>query len=136
VKWISLTDPRPAVKDSLLIIISEIYHAGDYPKFKKLKKAQTLSTFLPGAGQLYAGYLGEGLTNVSLQLAALAFTGYAFLSHYYLTAFIVGYGIFSKFYIGGINRLEYLVNKKNYELLRGYNHRLKEEIIDLFGDNL
>ena len=131
VKWISLTDPPPAVKDSLLNIISKIYHADDYPKFKKLKNAQRLSSFLPGAGQLYAGYLGEGLANVSLQLAALAFTGYAFYFNYYITAFIVGYGIFSKFYIGGINRLEYLVNKKNYELLRGFNDRLKGEILKI-----
>lgn len=136
VKWINLTDYYPSIKDSLLNIIGEIYQSSGYPKLKNLKKAQILSRFLPGSGQIYTGYFWDGLTNVSLQLTALAFTGYAIYSAYYITAFVIGYVIFGKFYVGGINHLKYLVNKKNYELLRGYNNRLKKDVLDLLGDGL
>ncbi|HEY4799068.1 MAG TPA: hypothetical protein VII99_08345, partial [Bacteroidia bacterium] len=49
----------------------------------------------------------------------------------YFTGIMAGSAVFSKFYMGGSNRLEYLVEKKNYTLLRSYNNMLKATVLKI-----
>ena len=77
-----------------------------------IKKATKLSSFIPGSGQIYLGYWGEGLTNASLQLCSVAFIAYNIIAAQYFTAITLGTGLLQKFYVGGINRVKYLGNKK------------------------
>jgi len=99
------------------------------PRLKNVKKAMRLSSFLPGAGQMYLGYWGDGLINASLQLGSVAFIGYNVFVAQYFTAITLGTGLLQKFYVGGIHRVEYLGNKKNYERTRKFNDSIKKSIV-------
>jgi tetratricopeptide (TPR) repeat protein len=128
-EYVSYTSAPQTIKDSISFAVKKMYGKDNIPHLKKMKKAQTLSALMPGTGQMYAGYFGEGLANLSFQLAALAFTGFNVYTHYYVTSLFIGYSIFQKFYLGGINRVEFLVNKKNYQLTRAFNEKNKQELI-------
>ena len=127
--YVRLSPSPQATKDSIYKEIELMYATKAIPKMKSLKKAQTLSYILPGTGQMYAGYFWEGAASAAIQLAALSLTAYCVYVHYYVAAFVGGYSIFSKFYLGGINRLEYLVGKTNYERSRKFNDIAKEKTI-------
>ena len=111
--------------DSLSSEIQILYHKKNIPKLKNMEKARLMSSIMPGTGQMYAGYFWEGMGNASAQVICLAFTGVAIWQKYYLSSLFVGYSTFFRFYQGGLVRVEYLVNKKNYELTRKYNTTLK-----------
>lgn len=113
-------------RDSVLSVIGQLYQPSLVPRLKNLKKAQIMSMIVPGSGQIYAGYVAEGITNSILVLAAVAYTGYSVFTANYLAAAFIGYGMMSKFYLGGITHLEYLVSKRNAERSRVYNDQLKE----------
>ena len=128
-----VAEPLPdSTKARLLTQLSSEYMEEDFPRLKSLDKAQKLSTVMPGTGQMYAGYFWDGAANSSLVLGALAFTVGAVYLKYYITALTVGYGLFGRFYNGGITHLEYLVEKKNHELLRAFNDDRKNFILS-FG---
>ena len=122
------------VKDTLQkkIILNEIdqqYQLSKIPKMKDPEKAKKLSMFLPGTGQLYAGYFWEGALNVTLQLAGLGFTGLCIWKKYYFTGAFVGFSIFQKFYGGGMNRAQFLVEKRNYIKTRTFNDKVKNYLL-------
>lgn len=117
-------------KDSLNQLRQTLYESKKYPKLKSVKKAQTLA-YIPGLGQMYAGYPGEGILNIAFQAGSIAFGGYSFINQYYLTTFLVGLPLFQKFYFGGRRRVKYLVEKKNYEMVSSYNRKLKGYILDV-----
>ena len=131
---IDLSEINPSEKDLVRKKINELYAEKNYPHLKKLLKAQKMSAFVPGLGQLYAGYFWEGAASSFLNVAALGLTGYFIYSRLYFTGVFAGSGVFSKFYLGGSNRLEYLVGKKNYELLRTYNNEVKSVIVKMNQD--
>lgn len=116
-------------KDTLRIRINKLYTAENYPRMKNLLKAQKMSAFLPGLGQLYAGYFWEGTASAFLNVASVGFMVYCIYTKLYFTGVFTGSGVLSKFYIGGSNRLEYLVGKRNYKVLRKYNDQLKAVIL-------
>lgn len=123
------------VKDSLqrLAILQEIdqqYENSRIPKLKNPEKAKKLSMFLPGTGQLYAGYFWEGALNVTLQLAGLGFTALCIWQKYYFTGAFVGFSIFQKFYGGGMNRAQFLAEKRNYLTTRKFNDGVKTYMIE------
>jgi tetratricopeptide (TPR) repeat protein len=120
----------PVEKDTLRIRINKLYTAENYPHMKNLLKAQKMSAFLPGLGQLYAGYFWEGAASAFLNVASVGFMVYCVYTKLYFTGVITGSGVFSKFYTGGSNRLEYLVGKRNYKVLRKYNDQLKSVILN------
>lgn len=122
------------VKDTLQknIILNEIdqqYQISKIPKLKDPEKAKKLSMFLPGTGQLYAGYFWEGALNVTLQLAGLGFTGLCIWEKYYFTGAFVGFSIFQKFYGGGMNRAQFLTEKRNYIKTRTFNDKVKNYLL-------
>ncbi len=128
-RYIVASDLDSLRKDSLIEQVKAAFDERLYPEFKRLNKAKTLSTFLPGTGQWYAGSFKSGAINAGLELSALALTGYLIYVKYFVTAVIAGYGLFQRFYVGGQNGMDYLVDKKNYELLRDYNGGLKNLVL-------
>lgn len=110
--------------------IGEYYQESKIPKLKSAEKAKKLSMFLPGTGQLYAGYFWEGALNVSLQLVGLGFTGLCVWKQYYFTGAFVGFSIFQKFYGGGMNRAQFLVEKRNYIKTRTFNDAIKNYVLE------
>lgn len=130
-KFISLANISRAEKDSLNNILAELYSARSQPKLRKSKKARVLSTFLPGLGQVYAGYPVEGAFNTSLHLIFIGVAGVSIYYKYYLTGYFGGLGLLQKFYYGGITRTEYLTNKKNHIKLRKYNDNIRDFLIEI-----
>jgi hypothetical protein len=110
--------------------IDLIYHSSKIPFLKNPEKAKKLSMILPGVGQLYAGYFWEGALNVTLQLAGLGFTGLCIWQKYYFTGAFVGFSIFQKFYGGGINRAQFLVEKRNHIKIRTFNDEIKKYLFE------
>jgi len=134
-KEVLKTYARYSIKDSLQrrIIVQEIdlqYQNSNLPKLKNPEKAKKLSMFLPGTGQLYAGYFWEGALNVTLQLAGLGFTGLCVWQKYYFTGAFVGFSIFQKFYGGGMNRAQFLAEKRNYISTRKFNDGVKKYMLE------
>lgn len=127
------TNISSAEKDSLNKRIGQLYVPDNYPRMKNLLKAQKMSAFLPGLGQIYAGYFWEGAASAFLNAASVGFIAYCIYTKLYFTGVMTGSGIFSKFYIGGSNRLEYLVEKRNYKVLRKYNDSLKQVVLNGSG---
>jgi len=124
-----------SIKDSLQKVkvfqdIAFQYQDSKIPKLKDPERAKKLSMFLPGTGQLYAGYFGEGALSVSLQLVGLGFTGLCIWQKYYFTGAFVGFSIFQKFYGGGMNRAQFLVEKRNYIKTRTFNDAAKIYVLD------
>ena len=109
-----------------------LYSLKEIPKYKSESKAARLSTFLPGSGQLYAGYFAEGAVSVLFQLAGLGFGVYSFIIKNYITSVIIGYSFFQKFYLGGVQRAEFLVRKRNYLLKRKFNDKAKNYILSIY----
>jgi len=124
-KSVDLTEMKAEHRDSLKSVVELMYQEENIPKLKDPQKAGTLSAFLPGVGHLYAGYFWEGFANVALQLVGLGVGGVAIYFKYYITGVAVGYGMFQRFYSGGVRRAEYLANKKNYLRTRSFNDRVK-----------
>jgi len=129
---IDLLQVSSVEKDSLKKNVNELYSPKNYPRLKNLLKAQKMSAFLPGLGQLYAGYFWEGAASAFLNAVSLGAMGYYIVfEKLYFTGIMAGSAVFSKFYMGGSNRLEYLVEKKNYTLLRSYNNMLKATVLKI-----
>jgi TM2 domain-containing membrane protein YozV len=124
-------DITSSIKDSLSRILHAQYDPRHIPKLKSRDKAELWSTFIPGSGQIYAGYVGEGVLNFSLQVASLAFIGYHIYIAHYLTAFTIGSGLFQHFYFGGVNRAGFLADKRNYTNLRAFNDPRKLMILQI-----
>lgn len=116
-------------KDSLKQTVNEIYMKKNIPKLKSVDRARLFSTFLPGSGQVYAGYPVEGIFNLSIHLATLTFAATEILAGYYATGYFGGFGLFQKFYFGGIQRVEFLTEKKNYIKSQEFNLQCKDFIL-------
>ncbi|MBK8875323.1 MAG: tetratricopeptide repeat protein [Bacteroidetes bacterium] len=128
-KMVLWSDAPAAIKDSLLQIVNTTYNELNYPKLKDKDKAIKWATFLPGSGHIYAGYTGEGIMNLTLQVASLGFIGYHIYISHFVSAFTIGSGMFQHFYFGGINRVQFLVDKRNYINNRKFNDPVKERIV-------
>jgi len=124
-----ITKSNSSLNDSLTKKIHSLYTGT--PKLLNVKKAMRMSSFIPGSGQMYLGYWGDGITNASLQLCSLAFIGYNVLAAQYFTAVTLGTGLLQKFYVGGIHRVKYLGDKKNYERAKKFNEEAKKLIIQI-----
>lgn len=128
-EWILAMPLDNNVRDSLYRIVDDLYRADRQPRLKKQGTAKILSSIIPGSGQAYAGFWGEGMANAFLQGTSLLLTAYGIYTGYYVTSAVITFGLFQKFYSGAIVRTDYLVQKKNYELVRHYNDLLKNELL-------
>ena len=93
-------------------------------KLKDPEKAESISHFLPGIGQWYAGYMGRGITSGAIQAGLLLFTAYSFLNGYYFSGAFTGMGLFYMFNNGGARHAQYLAEKKNIELVNQINQTI------------
>lgn len=109
-------------------IIDSIYSTKNIPKLKNVEKAGRISTFLPGFGQCYAGYYGEGISSFfAITIIAGAMVA-GVIYQYYFTSIFVGNLLIGKFYLGGIKRAEFLAEKYNFLHSKKYNQSLKDQV--------
>ncbi|MFN5831344.1 MAG: tetratricopeptide repeat protein [Bacteroidota bacterium] len=126
------TTHRDSINKSAMLREVELYYQNNkIPHLKSPEKAKKLSMFLPGTGQLYAGYFWEGALNVGLQLFGLGFTGVCVYNKYYFTGGLIGFAIFQKFYGGGMNRAQFLTEKRNYKITRRFNDGAKKLVLSV-----
>lgn len=117
-------------KNNLHASADELYAFLKNPKLRNAEKAVILSTFLPGVGQMYAGYPFRGMVSATLQLACFTFGAYSIWQKYYLSGFFTGFVMLQAFYSGGIRHTRDLVEKKNKERVTQYNEHVKQFILD------
>ncbi|MGZ3862372.1 MAG: hypothetical protein ACXVPN_03355 [Bacteroidia bacterium] len=109
--------------------IDSLYAAKSHPHLKRVRKAKTMSLIIPGLGQMYAGYWGEGITAMACNAIFLGLTGVGIYYKYYVTSVLYSYTVFTKFYSGNLSRVEYLVKKRNYRVEKNYHSALKQNIL-------
>jgi TM2 domain-containing membrane protein YozV len=90
--------------------------------YKSPKTARWLSTFIPGAGQIYAGNAGDGINATVLNGSIIYFITYKLLKKEYGNAYIIYFFLFRRYYFGNI----YHATKEAID----YNKNLKEETAD------
>jgi tetratricopeptide (TPR) repeat protein len=112
--------------------IDHLYFSKNYPHLKNPHRARVFSHIIPGWGQIYAGAVSEGIFSFMINAALLSATVVGIYFHYYITSIVAGNFLFGKFYLGNVNRAEFLVNKRNYIKANRFNQHLKEEILLLY----
>ena len=119
-------------RDSLLFEIECAYNDDNFPKYRDPERASLWSTFIPGSGQLYSGYFWDAVFSVSMLSTGLGLAAIGiFVVKYYVAGIVIGYGLFQRFYMAGVKRVEYLAGKKNYLNERKYNTQLRELILKI-----
>ncbi|HCW08623.1 MAG TPA: hypothetical protein DGG95_14790 [Cytophagales bacterium] len=104
----------------------DIYRQKKFTKLRNPEKAESISHFLPGIGQWYAGYPVRGITSGLIQTGLLTFTAYSFLNGYYFGGAFTGMGTFYKFNNGGARHAHYLAEKKNRKTIDRLNEEIKK----------
>lgn len=108
-------------------LVKQLYNT--IPHFKSERKANTLSSILPGLGQLYAGKPLEGITSFLFQSGSI-FMGIKWWNLGYRVASISVCGsTASAFYDGGKKRARVLVKNYNSIKLYEYNNQLNKQIL-------
>ncbi len=122
-----------AVKEKALKqMVSNLYGSKSLPHIKSIDKAENLSRFFPGLGQMYAGKTGEGIMNFLINASVLTFAGFQVYNGFYITGYLVGLGFFNKTYHGGIKRAGILTAQKNKEKTMAF----RSEVIALILSNM
>jgi TM2 domain-containing membrane protein YozV len=103
----------------------------ELPHLKSVSKAVALATFIPGAGQFYAGKPGEAIFSILVQAAGIYFAVISFEQHYYVSAWLVGAALFGAFHMGGVRRSEVLVQRYNRKKILAFNARVREQLVAL-----
>ena len=127
--YIEQSNFDPEKKQKLKTLVSTSYKKENYPKLKSLRKARRLSKVLPGAGLFYAGKPGKALTNITLQLMAVGYTGLNVYLGNYITSATAGIHLIRLFYTGGVNQLNEVVPLQNYKRSRKFNDDFKNTFI-------
>ncbi|MCX6272256.1 MAG: hypothetical protein NTU44_13780 [Bacteroidetes bacterium] len=133
IKWLSTTVMNESIRDSLLRQVEKHYRKGHLPRIANEKKAVNFSRFIPGSGQVYDGFPGEGSVNFLLNFAALATGVYGFYCGYYFTGYLVGAGLLQKLYFGGLRRTSILAEKGNYLRAMHFNDEVKSFILGIYS---
>ena len=110
-----------SVRSDIKSKINKLYEKRNLPKFHSPGKAETLSRFIPGSGQIYCGAFFEGSFNFVMNAAVLGFSLYEFYTKYYFTGYIVGLTLFNKTYHGGMHRANLLAAEKNIKTLNRFD---------------
>ena len=117
-------------KEAFQSQIDSLYSKKTIPKIRSVKKAENLSRFIPGAGQVYVGKIGEGMVNFLINASILAFSAHQFYYKFYVTGYLAGLGMFNKTYHGGIKRAGHLAAEKNKIKTDAFNHNINALMID------
>jgi TM2 domain-containing membrane protein YozV len=103
------------------------------PRLKSVSKAEALATFIPGAGQFYAGKPGEAIFSILVQAAGIYFAVLSFEQHYYVSAWLVGAALFGAFHMGGVRRSEVLVQRYNRKKMIAFNEKVRTQLLSLIS---
>lgn len=112
--------------------VNQLYDKNNIPKFYSPLKAENLSTFLPGAGQMYCGAVAEGSFNFLINASLLGFSVWEFYTKYYFTGYFVGLRLFNKFYSGGIHRAGLMAKEKNLQGIKRFNAESSNLMMKVF----
>jgi hypothetical protein len=130
--WVQNSLKDESARDSALLSIECAYNQKNYPKYRNPERASAWSTFLPGTGQLYAGYFWDAVFSVAMLSTGLGLAAVGiFVVKYYVAGIVLGYGLFQRFYMAGVKRAEHLAGKRNHINQRKYNAQLIELIFSL-----
>jgi len=110
-----------SVKNNFKQEVKSLYSKKNLPRFHFAGKAETLSSFLPGSGQIYNGAVLEGSFNAIINLTFLYYTFSQSYSKHYFTGYFIGLRLFNKFYAGGIRRARSLTEEKNENGVKAFN---------------
>lgn len=117
-------EARPMARrvDSLLALACDL-------KYKSPTIAKTLSTILPGAGQVYAGDWRNGVNALGLNLA----TGYLLFGNAargnYRTALLSYFFLFSRYYLGNRNHAERMADAHNRRMNELWTQRILDTLL-------
>ncbi|MDA3893156.1 MAG: hypothetical protein PF517_15955 [Salinivirgaceae bacterium] len=110
--------------------IHEYYSRKQLPKIKNDKVFEWIS-IVPGFGQLYVGEIGEGFTNIGLNLAVFSFGVFQVINGFYFTGYFVSTLSINKFYFGGRTRAKNAFKEVNNKRLAEYNMAIKEHLLSI-----
>lgn len=113
-------------RDSLMMVCKQIFNHKHQPKIKREKTAAMLSTFFPGAGQVYTGNVGRGVLAFSFTAGSIGIAALEVMNGFYITGYVVGLGFFQKFYFGGIEQSRRLAIERNSRKVEKYNASIKK----------
>ncbi|MBK6266808.1 hypothetical protein JKA74_17325 [Marivirga sp. S37H4] len=99
-------------------------------KLKDPAKAEKLSHFIPGSGQIYAGKIFRGITSMVIQTGLLGFAAYSFLNGYYFSGTFTGVSLFYVFYMGGARHAEYLAQEYNKDKIGTVKNKIESSLFD------
>jgi tetratricopeptide (TPR) repeat protein len=126
-RWLLDMDIPQEVKKTYSNSINSLYSEKNIPKNYSEEKAQNLSRFIPGAGQVYTNHFWEGAASFTLNAAALGFGLHQLWFRYYFTGYI-GLGVFYKTYFGGMERAVNLANIERKNEMTQFNQATSQLI--------
>lgn len=112
--------------------IDGMYAINLLPKLKSASKAIKMSSIIPGLGQCYSKNYGEGIASFISVTSSVGIMAAGIVFQFYFTGIATGNMMLGKFYLGGIKRSEFLVEKYNYTTAKSFNQVLKLRIKSLF----
>ena len=112
--------------------IDGMYAMNHLPKLKSASKAIKMSSIIPGLGQCYSKNYGEGIASFISVTSSVGIMAAGIVFQFYFTGIATGNMLLGKFYLGGIKRSEFLVEKYNYTTAKSFNQGLKLRIKPLF----
>ena len=108
--------------------IDSLYSRKNLPKLKSIEKAENLSRFIPGAGQIYCGKIAEGsftfLFNGALGVQQI-------FTKFYFTGYTAGFGVLHKTYTGNMSRAKHLDTKTNHNRHTLFNESIIKYLLSL-----
>jgi tetratricopeptide (TPR) repeat protein len=132
-QFVDMQGFSPEKKTEIEEMVINLYEKKNRPHIKSIDKAENLSRFFPGVGQIYAGKGGEGIINFLINASVLTFAGFQVYNGFYITGYLAGLGFFNKTYHGGIKRAGVLASRKNKELMINFNTNVTALILSDFG---
>ncbi|MFO7873225.1 MAG: tetratricopeptide repeat protein [Bacteroidales bacterium] len=129
VEWVEKAAEHPGLLDEVKSRYDSLMDDPGPPEMKNPERARLLSTFLPGAGQIYAGETGWGLLNAASQLTGLAAFGVLAWQGYYMAGIFAGLGSFQAFYFGGIRQAGDFAEEYNNSRLESFRAAMGEFLL-------
>ncbi len=121
--FVDHSDLDDSARMAVNVEIMRLYDKRSLPKYRSPRKAEVLSRFIPGTGQIYAGKFLEGCSNFIMNAGLLGFSLYEFSLKFYFTGYLVGLTSLNKVYHSGIHRANILANDMNKTSMTKFNIR-------------